>query len=199
MPTGMARRNRFCPIRASRSSIRAPPIRSSPCWRAWSSAAPPPIRWARRSTSRSRARPAPRRTPSPPGSSASRPTWPAASMSASTIRAPLAPRRQGATVAAPIFRDFMKDALADAPPTPFRVAPGIEEVPVDWKSGDPVAAGHARRHHGSLQGRHRAGRGQCAGARRRRCRCRARSRHRQRQPVHDAAGFGERGHGGGLY
>ena len=44
-------------------------------------------------------------------------------------------------MAAPIFRDFMKGALADAPPTPFRVAPGIEEVPVDWKSGDPVPPG----------------------------------------------------------
>ncbi len=43
--------------------------------------------------------------------------------------------------AAPIFRDFMKGALADAPPTPFRVAPGIEEVPIDWKSGDPVPPG----------------------------------------------------------
>jgi penicillin-binding protein 1A len=53
----------------------------------------------------------------------------------------LGPKEQGATVAAPIFRDFMKDALADAPPTPFRVAPGIEEVPVDWKSGSPVPPG----------------------------------------------------------
>jgi penicillin-binding protein 1A len=53
----------------------------------------------------------------------------------------LGPREQGATVAAPIFRDFMKEALKDAPPTPFRVAPGIEEVPIDWKSGNPVAAG----------------------------------------------------------
>ncbi|HEX4027345.1 MAG TPA: penicillin-binding protein 1A [Rhizomicrobium sp.] len=53
----------------------------------------------------------------------------------------LGPKEQGATVAAPIFRDFMKDALADAPPTPFRVAPGIEEVPVDWKSGNPVPPG----------------------------------------------------------
>ncbi len=35
---------------------------------------------------------------------------------------------QGATVAAPIFRDFMKGALADVPPTPFRIAPGIELV-----------------------------------------------------------------------
>src|SRR6201999_245031 len=53
----------------------------------------------------------------------------------------LGAREQGATAAAPIFRDFMKGALADAPPTPFRVAPGIEEVPIDWKSGNPVPAG----------------------------------------------------------
>jgi len=48
---------------------------------------------------------------------------------------------QGATVSAPIFRDFMKGALADQPPTPFRVAQGIEEVPIDWKSGNPVPPG----------------------------------------------------------
>ena len=53
----------------------------------------------------------------------------------------LGPKEQGATVAAPIFRDFMKGALADAPPTPFRIAPGIEEIPIDWKSGNPVPAG----------------------------------------------------------
>lgn len=53
----------------------------------------------------------------------------------------LGPKEQGATVAAPIFRDFMKDALKDAPPTPFRVAPGIEEVSIDWKSGEPVPPG----------------------------------------------------------
>jgi penicillin-binding protein 1A len=53
----------------------------------------------------------------------------------------LGAHEQGATAAAPIFRDFMKGALADAPPTPFRVAPGIEEIPVDWKSGAPVPAG----------------------------------------------------------
>ena len=48
---------------------------------------------------------------------------------------------QGATVAAPIFRDFMKGALADQPPTPFRVAPGIEEIPVDWHTGAVEPAG----------------------------------------------------------
>jgi penicillin-binding protein 1A len=53
----------------------------------------------------------------------------------------LGAHEQGATAAAPIFRDFMKSALAEAPPTPFRVAPGIEEVAVDWRSGDPVPDG----------------------------------------------------------
>jgi penicillin-binding protein 1A len=44
-------------------------------------------------------------------------------------------REQGATVAAPIFRDFMIGALADQPATPFRVPPGIEFVSVDARSG----------------------------------------------------------------
>ena len=47
---------------------------------------------------------------------------------------------QGATAAAPIFRDFMKGALADQPPTPFRVPPGIDLVPVDPHSGALVSA-----------------------------------------------------------
>jgi penicillin-binding protein 1A len=46
---------------------------------------------------------------------------------------------QGATVAAPIFRDFMREALKDAPPTPFRVAPGIELVSIDRMSGLPAS------------------------------------------------------------
>ena len=44
-------------------------------------------------------------------------------------------REQGATVAAPIFRDFMIGALADQPPTPFRIPPGIDLVSVDQNSG----------------------------------------------------------------
>jgi penicillin-binding protein 1A len=48
---------------------------------------------------------------------------------------------QGATIAAPIFRDFMKGALADVPATPFRVPPGIEFVSVDRLTGAPVPAG----------------------------------------------------------
>jgi len=50
---------------------------------------------------------------------------------------------QGATCAAPIFRDFMKDALADKPPTPFRVAPGISFVSVNRISGQPESPGGA--------------------------------------------------------
>ena len=50
-------------------------------------------------------------------------------------------REQGATVAAPIFRDFMKGALADEPATPFRVPPGIDFVSVDSHSGALVSPG----------------------------------------------------------
>ena len=45
---------------------------------------------------------------------------------------------QGAITAAPIFRDFMMGALADQPPTPFRVAPGIELVSTDAVTGQPA-------------------------------------------------------------
>jgi len=60
---------------------------------------------------------------------------------------------QGATVAAPIFRDFMKGALADDPPTPFRVPPGIEFVSVDRLTGAPVPDGAP----GSLEEAFKAG------------------------------------------
>ena len=53
----------------------------------------------------------------------------------------LGKREQGATVAAPIFRDFMKEALADVPPIPFRVASGIELVQVDAITGQPTGPG----------------------------------------------------------
>ena len=42
---------------------------------------------------------------------------------------------QGATVAAPIFRDFMKGALSNTPGIPFRAAPGVEIVNVGYHSG----------------------------------------------------------------
>jgi penicillin-binding protein 1A len=47
---------------------------------------------------------------------------------------------QGAITAAPIFRDFMLGALADQPPTPFRIAPGIELVQTDAITGQPTSS-----------------------------------------------------------
>jgi penicillin-binding protein 1A len=47
----------------------------------------------------------------------------------------------GGVVSAPIFRDFMKMALADQPATPFRVPPGIELVRVDPKTGQRAGPG----------------------------------------------------------
>ncbi|HWD28450.1 MAG TPA: penicillin-binding transpeptidase domain-containing protein, partial [Rhizomicrobium sp.] len=48
---------------------------------------------------------------------------------------------QGATVSAPIFRDFMKGALSNTPGIPFRPAPGVEIVKVDYHSGAPSPSG----------------------------------------------------------
>jgi len=47
----------------------------------------------------------------------------------------LGPREQGASVAAPIFRDFMIEALAGQPAIPFRVPPGIRLVRVNAATG----------------------------------------------------------------
>ena len=41
----------------------------------------------------------------------------------------------GGTLSAPIFRDFMMEALKDKPATPFRVPPGIRLVRVNYKTG----------------------------------------------------------------
>ncbi len=43
--------------------------------------------------------------------------------------------------AAPVFRDFMTDAVGKQPSVPFRVPPGIRLVRVDLKSGQPFAGG----------------------------------------------------------
>ena len=48
-------------------------------------------------------------------------------------------RESGGKVAAPIFREFMRNALADTPALPFRVPEGIRFVRVDSKTG--LAAG----------------------------------------------------------
>jgi penicillin-binding protein 1A len=48
---------------------------------------------------------------------------------------------QGALAAAPIFRDFMKEGLADQPATPFRKPQGIALVPVNPYNGAVVSQG----------------------------------------------------------
>ena len=50
-------------------------------------------------------------------------------------------REAGGTVAAPIFADFMVEALKDTPGIPFRVPSGIRLVRVNAKTGRPAAAG----------------------------------------------------------
>jgi penicillin-binding protein 1A len=47
----------------------------------------------------------------------------------------IADRATGGALAAPIFRDFMKVALADKPAVPFRVPAGIKLVRVNPRSG----------------------------------------------------------------
>lgn len=41
----------------------------------------------------------------------------------------------GANVAAPIFGSFMRQALADTPPTPFRIPAGVRLVRIDYMTG----------------------------------------------------------------
>jgi penicillin-binding protein 1A len=48
---------------------------------------------------------------------------------------PMGSAFQGGTVAAPIFRQFMQEALKDTPKVPFRLPDGIRLVRVDAKSG----------------------------------------------------------------
>ena len=48
---------------------------------------------------------------------------------------PLGKKETGSSAALPIFVEFMQEALADKPPTPFRVPPGIRLVRVDADSG----------------------------------------------------------------
>jgi penicillin-binding protein 1A len=51
----------------------------------------------------------------------------------------------GGHLAAPIARDFMKLALADKPPTPFKIPAGIKLIRVDAKSGMRVGPGETGR------------------------------------------------------
>jgi len=53
----------------------------------------------------------------------------------------LGEKATGGKYSAPIFRDFMMEALKDEPATPFRVPPGIRLVRVDYYSGERAAPG----------------------------------------------------------
>ncbi len=47
----------------------------------------------------------------------------------------LGKKEQGASVALPVFKYFMEEALADKPPTPFRRPPGLRNVLINAKTG----------------------------------------------------------------
>ena len=56
----------------------------------------------------------------------------------------LGKREQGASVAAPIFKEFMANALADKPAIPFRIPPDIRLVRVNSTTGRPATPGDRR-------------------------------------------------------
>ena len=53
----------------------------------------------------------------------------------------LGDKATGGKYSAPVFRDFMMEALKDKPATPFRVPPGIRLVRVDYYSGERAMPG----------------------------------------------------------
>ncbi|TAN61722.1 MAG: penicillin-binding protein, partial [Magnetospirillum sp.] len=56
----------------------------------------------------------------------------------------LGDKETGGSVAAPVFRDFMAEALKGRPATDFRAPPGLRMVRVDPATGRPSAAGDSR-------------------------------------------------------
>ena len=56
---------------------------------------------------------------------------------------PLGKGNTGGAIAAPMFGDFLKEALGDTPPAPFRVPPGMKLVRIDLKTGLRAQAGSA--------------------------------------------------------
>jgi penicillin-binding protein 1A len=57
---------------------------------------------------------------------------------------PLGKGETGSSVAAPVFKTFMEQALKDQPAIPFRVPPGLQLVRVDPGTGRPPRAGTRR-------------------------------------------------------
>ena len=58
--------------------------------------------------------------------------------------APLGRRETGSSVAAPIFKSFMAEALKGSPATPFRIPPNVRLVRVDPLTGRPAENGDPR-------------------------------------------------------
>ncbi len=56
----------------------------------------------------------------------------------------LGKRETGSSVALPIFKDFMKEALADKPPVPFRRPPGIRSIRINAETGVRARPGDER-------------------------------------------------------
>jgi len=56
---------------------------------------------------------------------------------------PMGKGQTGGRVAAPVFGSFMTEALADTPPSPFRIPPGIKLVRVDLHTGLRASADDA--------------------------------------------------------
>jgi penicillin-binding protein 1A len=54
---------------------------------------------------------------------------------------PMGRGETGGVLAAPVFTDFMKSALADEPPKEFQAPPGIELIPIDRRTGLRAQAG----------------------------------------------------------
>lgn len=53
----------------------------------------------------------------------------------------LGKKETGASVAVPVFKDFMADALKDKLPMPFRIPPGIRNIQVNATTGKPAGPG----------------------------------------------------------
>ncbi len=58
--------------------------------------------------------------------------------------ATLGKKETGSSVAVPIFKAFMKEALENTPAIPFRIPPGIRLVRVNAKTGRPASPGGGR-------------------------------------------------------
>ena len=56
----------------------------------------------------------------------------------------LGKRETGSSVAVPIFKEFMAEALKDTSPTPFRIPPGIRNVQINAETGVRAKPGDER-------------------------------------------------------